>query len=157
MTTTQKFKVVMVPTDKSKLALVGGSLTYLEVINADPFEKTEFCKPQNIYVVAKTEIKEVYPQIVIEKFNDGTLNLWQVDNINDIDKDNQFNIIASTDNRIDKPFIPNSYINDYVKAYNEERPLKEIEILFECVEGSTFNGDHNKPLSWDKEPLEIKT
>lgn len=41
-------------------------------------------------------IEEVYPHIVIEKLTTGDYILWQIDNINDIDRSCQYQIVAQS-------------------------------------------------------------
>ena len=51
-------------------------------------------QPIKPVLVGEGEIKEVYPQIVVEKLIDGSWVLFQVDSINDIDRANQKVIIT---------------------------------------------------------------
>lgn len=54
----------------------------------------------------EADIPEKYPQIVVEKLTTGNYDLWQIDTPNDIDKKNQYVIIATTDEKLGLPLLP---------------------------------------------------
>ncbi len=104
-----------------------------------------------IYWVDPTlSIDEVYPHIVIERLTTGDYMLWQIDNINDIDRSCQYQIIAQSEQRLEGvPVISlDSYIFNFLdKAcsdwYRQEYGvMANVPIRKAFIEG--FNLDQRK-------------
>lgn len=81
-------------------------------------------------------IEEVYPQIVVEKLNKmNTYCLFQIDNINDIDRGLQYKIIAQSQPKIE--FVPiirlDSYIESLAKYYTGEEMDRDDKRLFSIL------------------------
>ncbi len=87
--------------------------------------------PKHLYFTSDEEIKEEFPQIVLEKLTTGLWEPFQLDNVNDIDRDNQRRIIATTDTKLWLAIgitgtIPNNFIEFYVKEYNKGNKIEKL-------------------------------
>lgn len=76
------------------------------------------------WIDPKLPIEEDYPNTVIEKLTTGEHMLWQIDNIHDIDRSCQYQIVAQSERKIEeKPIITlniiQQLINEYRKLYYE--------------------------------------
>jgi hypothetical protein len=72
-------------------------------------------------------IEEIYPQVVIEKLTTGEHMLWQIDNINDIDRSCQYHIIAQSSLKVEGiPIISlDSYVERLAYSFTDEERKKE--------------------------------
>jgi hypothetical protein len=60
-----------------------------------------------LIMIGENYQSNIFPYPVVEKMVDNTFQLWQVDNPNDIDHKNQFEILAQYPNRLkDIPDLP---------------------------------------------------
>ena len=67
-----------------------------------------------VWVDPSLPIEEEYPKIVVEKLNTGDYMLWQIDNINDIDRSCQYQIIAAN---FELEGVPKIEFEDEVEKY----------------------------------------
>jgi len=137
------FKVVMLPTNKKAKV---GQLN-LASYNTNPLELIHYVitgeglQPQHLYIISDDEIKE--GDWYMNKF--GRLSIKVIgDKSNEGDK----KIVATTDNSITiknditnpnfdeypyspLPQLPESFIQAFVKAYNEGKPITEVDLEIE--------------------------
>jgi hypothetical protein len=73
-------------------------------------------------------IEEVYPHIVIEKLTTGEYMLWQIDNINDIDRSCQYQIVAQSQPKLEEiPVVSlDKSIDDFIYEYQQEGMLPSM-------------------------------
>jgi hypothetical protein len=150
----KKCKVVMLPTnEKANLHLLGNELGYTKISNSNPL-----CKQYNFYITSDDEIKEgeVVPYIMCWK--DGSYELCNSNNsIRKSKLTYAKKIIATTDSslkiikhipwskELESPYdvekgypkellLPQpskSFIEAYVKAYNEGNPITEVMVEYD--------------------------
>lgn len=134
------FKVVMLPTEKASKLFISsrGDLLYGEIDT----ESEENCgSEQHLYIISDEEIKE--GDWVYDTFD---LDIYQVTSEHLESMDKQVNtlckkVIASTDitlyytskkqteeSNYPIPQIPKSFIQAYIKAYNEDKPITEVDL-----------------------------
>lgn len=72
-------------------------------------KRTEYNHLNNqiLIIVSNKKIKEFFPQIVLEKLVNGSYELFQIDHVNEIDRENQKMIVASSS----KQLTPNNWID----------------------------------------------
>jgi len=100
---------------------------------------------QHIIITSDEEIKEVFPQIVLEKLVNGTHELFQLDSIHEIDKENQKVIVATTNKLLPISWIDPSKHEWLLGWYNKQREMpkkempKEVKFEMEFDEHKAFN------------------
>jgi len=140
-------KVVMLPTEKaSRIHLANNKLIYGKELFTDGLTG----RNQHLYITSNDEIKE----------GDWCLFFWDGGQLGS-DKPQQYQpskghvlndglkkIVATTDTSLkvtdlisDKyavyvPQLPESFIQAYIKAYNEDKPITEVDLEMDC--------DHNQ-------------
>lgn len=146
MKTTKQFRVLMLPTEK--VALIESCNNKLK-LNIDRLKNNEHFTNQHLYIISDEEIKE--GDWFINAFNE----VYQLKKdfypltINGI---KYKKIVATTDNslspkihkgeNIDEsypkefrdsilPFIPESFVLAYIKAYNNSSPITEVQLEME--------------------------
>lgn len=81
-----------------------------------------------IYWVDSTlPIEEVYPHTVIEKLTTGEYMLWQIDNINDIDRSCQYEIVAQSQPKLEG--IPVISLENYTEDLTKTDLMYLIEVV----------------------------
>lgn len=69
-----------------------------------------------LYVIDFTPVTYEYPMLVIEKLTTGEYDIFQVDNVHDIDRHNQYAIVASNDIALIGKFpeLPETFDHDEI-------------------------------------------
>jgi hypothetical protein len=131
MRTSKQHKVVMLPTNEKANFACGlqpnGVLKYCNSINA-----LGIGKPQHLYIISDDEIKEgdwfygYGNKIIGQAVKNDVINVFP-DYLMEYKK-----IITTTDNSINVNYpikeIPESFIQAYIKAYNEGKPITEVDL-----------------------------
>lgn len=141
----KSFKVVMLPTEKSIgvyekclwLSKLGKDLHYELAGYAE--HKIEGVKKQHLYIISDEEIKEGdwVTDDIIKPFQLTRSHIELLEGTEE--KDTCKKVIATTDKSIVYPVnsfpwmpeVPESFIQAYVKAYNEGNPIIEVELEIE--------------------------
>lgn len=170
METNQKFKVVLLPSDK---AIFHGIIKNGNILK-QCYERNGISSPydkdwigQHLYIISNDEIKEgdwYYNPNTLNKyhiFQRSELGNEFVNNHKDADSlKNLKKIVATTD-----PFartiignkIPESFIQSYIKSYNEGKVIEEVEL--EMIEQIADGTSYGMSDPMDEPPTEfvIKT
>jgi hypothetical protein len=122
----ENYFVVMLTTNKESDIWESkhGRLHYQEANFNDPDE----CKNQHLYIISNEEIKEGDWCI-----NTNKDTILQINNITSSTQGLEYwkKIIATTDPSLNLPQLPESFIQAYIKAYNEGNPITEIALEME--------------------------
>jgi len=134
-------KVVMLPSkEASHLYYNGNKLDFFSLSELTKNNKTNI-QPQHLYITSNEEIKV------------GDWFYFNIDGIEDIlQVESQFHlervknhkenkkIIAITDKSLGLPQIPESFIQAYIKSYNERKPITEVLVEYETpkAKGGSF-------------------
>ena len=149
MKNTKTFKVAMLPTEKAD-DKVYSSPIYMEKEKLygcyDINYNIRLSIPQHLHIISNDEIKE----------GDKWINL-QTNNVHDCkDKNHAFvinqwlennkKVISSTDKSITpNSWIPESFINAYVKAFNEGKPITEVNLEMDDLLLNEFKISKTRP------------
>ena len=123
-------KVVMLPTEKaSNIALGLNNILISTILTSNIQNRNDDFINQHLYLISDDEIKE------------GDWFIGQISNqVYQARSNNKANwkgkkIIATTDNSINVNYpiaeIPESFIQAYIKAYNEGSPITEVTVEYE--------------------------
>lgn len=118
-------------------------------------------QPIKPVLVGESEIKEVYPQIVVEKLIDGSWVLFQVDSINDIDRANQKVIITQDTEELYSQIASGKLVEGVWYEFEEVKPVynKSMGISKESFDKCILEADDiANSFGWDAElsrPLKV--
>lgn len=145
MKNTKTHKIIMLPTEKSRLIYIGNfkKLHYMDYVPIG-LDNDEIA--QHLYIISDEQIKE--GDWYINRFNQihqaSDINLTSQEEWNTCKK-----IVATTDNlqlnqdltkcvadlvienKVFLSQLPDSFISVYIKAYNEGKPITEIDLEME--------------------------
>lgn len=142
------FKVVMLPTEKAEDCILKQNLhlEYQKGYFTQEYLKTSNRYSQHLYILSDDKIKEGDWVIEYQKGDEqGTVQ--QIKNEYVLAPDIQKKIVATTDRSIRRDssvvsvnnprhvfkvgHIPESFIQSYIKAYNEDKPITEVDLEME--------------------------
>lgn len=173
--------------DNRALFLFGGQLGIAREYN--PIHLTNELKPQHLYIISDEPIKKGdfcyirnhYNEYYIAVYNGKSFDIInEGGNYDPIIHKHCYKIIASTDkalqlnqdtskciadlvieNKIFLPVIPESIIQEYIKAYNEGNPIIEVALEYENVSAnwqmlsdSGKQGSTIVPNKWELKTLD---
>ena len=150
MKTLKSCKVVMMATEKADLVL--NTINNKLLLDKEQTLQERILpingKCQHLYITSDDEIKEGdYSTDGSKVYLNGET---RVEILRRCDLD-QRKITASTDTSLNLPLIPESFINAYIKAYNEGKPITEVSI--EVMMGVTIVDE----MQWENNKVIIKT
>ncbi len=158
MKTQQTFKVVMLPTEKAENCIAmyhNNKISYTTELLTKAYRDSANIKVFQLYIISDDEIKEGdwvydnYRKVLLQAIDKANTTFFNM-SLHRYKK-----IVATTDKsltKIDKtgiafeteyllPQIPESFIQAYIKSYNESKVIEEVdlEIESEYVKGNYSN------------------
>ncbi len=163
MKNTEKFKVVMISSEKANPRLffhcpIGGN----RLLSSDQGKvyheecvKSGLSKPQHLYIVSDEKVREgdycksnpfpICGNIEILHCSGSGVKQANIDNCK--------KIIATTDKTLCLPIIPDQFLANYIKSYNEGNQINEVEL--EMEDNGFEDWDDNTGAFW-VENLKVK-
>lgn len=158
---TKTFQIVMLATDKAeKGCLLKANVNNLLSLNntylTQSYLKNELrCNSFQLYITSDEEIKEgnwvLLPNGIIKKMSHSDI-LDYLDSESFATK----KVIATTDPSLGLPSLPESFIQAYIKAYNEGNPITEVALEMEKDECITCECHSYRDCISYSLPKEIK-
>lgn len=123
---TKEFKVVMLPTEKAtNIAIFNNDYLQDDDNNFRNYTK-EGVNKQHLYIVSNDKINkdgELCYSTIEKRFINNQLL--------DATSKGRLKLLASTDSSVGLPSIPESFIQAYIKSYNESKIIEEVELEME--------------------------
>ena len=88
-----------------------------------------------VWVDPSLPIEEKYPKTVVEKLTTGNYMLWQIDNINDIDRSCQYQIVATT---FELEGVPKIELEDEIEKLAKEYSKNEEDYTLKLIAKYSF-------------------
>ncbi len=139
MKNTKKFKIIMLSSEKANNIILS-PLNKLAIREDSKSYEVYGFKIQNLYIVSDEKVKEgdyckSNPFPICG--NTGILHC-SGSGVKQANIDNCKKIIATTDKTLGLPIIPDQFLTDYIKSYNEGKQITEVEL--EMIELKSTHG-----------------
>jgi len=128
-------KIIMLPTNNRKAKMFTEWKQSKLIFNSESNISYNDCQYYELYILSNDEIKEgdwMYKDnknYIIEIKQNTSGFIYKKGDFSWTG--NMGKIIASTDNSLELPSIPESFIKAYIKAYNEDNPITEVQLEWE--------------------------